>query len=362
MDNQEHIEEFSQMLDRLVSGGDIPSRGKLDPKMVEIAGLLAATDLSEMSREREALRQRLGRRRIVRQQAGPGRRVSLLTSFSMGFASVLVLAILGVFVILPLARRSLGRPSVAGMSTPSALATAGATLTSFPAIEEQNTELPAVEPTLSPPPPTIPASTVAPQPQPSVTPLPPVEPTATGPQAVVVTPVSCPYSWFTTAAPAGSCPSGNAIASKAAYQPFEHGAMIWREGSGYIILPFDPSTEQQQGIITFALDPLTVYRDTSAKYSPPSGLYAPISGFGILWRGDHLAEEGHMLLDMLGWALAAEVGYMVTEQTGMITFATGETTQVVLYTYLTLPDDRVLELSSLAGPLQPTSMRFLPGP
>lgn len=152
------------------------------------------------------------------------------------------------------------------------------------------------------------------------------------------------------------------MTSQAAYEPFEHGAMIWRRGLGYIVLPFDPSTGQQQGIVTFALDPLTLYRDTSASYTPPSGLYAPVSGFGTLWRGDYLEEEGHTLFSVLGWALAPETGYMVTEQTGTLTVQTGETTQAGLYTYLTLPDGRLLELSRLAGPSQPTSMRLLPGP
>lgn len=359
MDNQKHIEEFSQMLDRLVSGGNVSGQGNLDPKMVDIANVLASTDLSGMSRQREALRHRLVRRRPARGEDGSGQKLPLLASFSMGFATILVLAIVGLFVVLPLVRRSTGGPSVAGMSTPSVLATAEATLTGFPAIEEQSTEMPAAT---SPPQPATLDSQSTPQSQPNVTVPPATQPTATEPQAVIVTPESCPYSWFTTAAPAGSCPSGQASASKAAYQPFEYGAMVWRQGSGYIVLPFDPSTGQQQGIVTFTLEPLTVYRDTSATYTAPSGLYAPVSGFGTLWRGDYLEQEDQSLLNVLGWALAAETGYTVTEQAGTLTLAAGETTQVVLYTYLTLPDGKVLELSRLAGPSQPTSMRLLSGP
>lgn len=351
MDNQEHIEEFSQMLDRLVSGRNVSGQGNLDPRMVDIANTLASTDLSELSREREALRHRLGRRRPVRNGDGSGQKLPLLASFSMGFATILVLAVVGLAVVLPLVRRATDDPSVAGMSTrsastPSALATANAKLTGFPAIEGQHTEVPEV----------------ASSPQPTTAPLPTIEPTATEPQVVIVTPESCPYIWFTTAAPAGSCPSGQAAASKAAYQPFQRGAMVWRQGSGYIVLPFDPSTGRQQGIVTFALDPLTVYRDTSAMHTPPSGLYTPASGFGTLWRGDHLEQEGQSLLNVLGWALTAETGYTLTEQAGMLTIKTGETIQVMLYSYLTLPDGKILELSRLAGPSQPTSMRLLPGP
>ncbi len=358
MDNQEHIDEFSQMLDHLVSGRGLSGQGNLDPKMVDIASTLATTDLSGLSREREALRRRLGQRRTVRNEGGSGHKVSLLASFSMGFATILVLAALGLLVVLPLVRHSTDGPSVAGMSTPSALATAQATLTGFPAIEEQPTEAPAVA---SPQQPATPVPSPMSQPQPTVAPPPTAEPTATEPQAVIVMPENCPYIWFTAAAPAGSCPSAQGTTSKAAYQLFEHGAMIWREGSGYIVLPFDPSTGQQRGIVTFVLDPITPYRDTSAKYTPPSGLYAPVSGFGILWRGDYLEQEGSSLLDVLGWALATETGYTVTEQTGTLTTKTGEMTQVVLYTYLTLPDGSVLELSRLADPSQPTSMRLLPG-
>lgn len=362
MDNQEHTEEFSRMLDRLVSGGNVSGTENLDPKMVDIATVLASTDLSGMSREREALRRRLAQRRPARNENGAGQKIPLLASFSMGFATIVLLAIIGLIVVLPLVRRSTDRPGVAGMSSPSALATAYATLTGFPALEGQPTEVPGLEPSVSPPQPTTPPSTLVPQPQASATLSPTIQATGTEPQAVIVIPETCLYTWFTATAPAGSCPSGHAAASKAAHQLFERGAMIWRQGSGYIVLPFDPSTEQQQGIITFELDPLSIYRDTSTAYTPLSGLYAPVSGFGILWRGDNLEEEGHGLLNTLGWALAPEVGYMVTEQTGTITFKTGETTQTVIYTYLTLPDDRILELSRLAGPFQPTSLRFLPGP
>lgn len=359
MDNQDQIEEFSQMLDRLVSGGNVSGRGNLDPEMVDIANMLASTDLSGLSREREALRRRLARHRTVRSEGGSRQKIPLLASFSMGFATILVLAVIGLFVVLPLVRRSTGEPSVAGIPTRSAWPTAGVLHTGIPAIEEQHTEVP---PVASPSQPAMPVPSQMPQPQPTTAPSPTTQPTATEPQAFIVTPESCLYIWFTAAAPAGSCPSGQATASKAAYQPFERGAMVWRQGSGYIVLPFDPFTGQQQGIITFTSDPLTVYRDTSANYTPPSGLYAPVSGFGTLWRGDYLEEEGHTLLDVLGWALAAETGYMVTEQSGSLTIKTGELTQVVLYTYLTLPDGRVLELSRLAAPSQPTSMRLLPGP
>jgi hypothetical protein len=359
MDNPKRIKDFNQMLDRLVGGEDLPADGQIDPAMEDIARTLASADLSQLSRQREALRHRLARQGAA-ERATPAnhtlqKRIPLFAAFSMGFATVLVIVFIGLAVILPLVRHATQGPSLAGQET--LLFPTYDIMTKL--IGGQLTETPNPSPSLPPSetaaaalPVTSPPPTVAP-PLPTVTEVPP---------SATATVEPCSYEWFTAAPPPGACPTGFATASKAAYQSFEHGAMIWREGKGYIILPFNPSTGQQQGVISFAQDPLTIYRDTTASYSPPSGLYAPVSGFGVLWRGDYLAQEGQTLLDILGWGLAPEAGYMATEQTGTLSVKTDDTTQVTVYTYLTLPDGRLLELSRLADSSQPTSMRLLAGP
>jgi len=136
--------------------------------------------------------------------------------------------------------------------------------------------------------------------------------------------------------------------------------MLWRPGKGYVILPYNPSTGFQQGIVQYWQDDFTVYRDTSSQYSPPPGLFAPISGFGYLWRGDMFEEEGNLLFQqILGWATAPEVGYQITEQVGIKTEKQGDRLVGIQYQYLTLPDGRLLQLSRLLAPNQFTSLNII---
>ena len=82
--------------------------------------------------------------------------------------------------------------------------------------------------------------------------------------------------------------------------------MVWLKTPGlYYILWNGASGE---GVAKVA-DPLTIYRDTSAQYKSPAGFYAPVSGFGLVWRGDVFAQEGQGYLGKLGWATVAEAGY-----------------------------------------------------
>jgi hypothetical protein len=349
------------MLDCLVTNGDIFAGEGLDPGMVNIARTLAAARLADLSRVRTTLRHRL-----QQYHAGDGnsRNIPLMAAFSMGFAAMMALLAVGLLIALPLTQYATDASPVAEVpTTPSLISTKVRLAVVTFSTEKQH--LPTVtpvtpSPTLPPPAAPIPSSTpLAPA---TATLVPTASPTATETQFAVVAPEDCSYDWFTAVAPVGSCPSDFAVAVEAAYQPFEHGAMIWRVDKGYIVLPFDPSSGQQQGAIMFATDPLTIYRDTSADYTPPSGLYAPVSGFGEIWRGDHVEQEGSSLLNLLGWGLAPEVGYTITEQAGTLTFKQGETTIVVAYTYLTLPDGTILELSRLAEPFQPTSLRLLTTP
>jgi len=59
--------------------------------------------------------------------------------------------------------------------------------------------------------------------------------------------------------------------------------------------------------LDYVHDPLEIIRDTSAEVIPPAGLYAPVSGFGLIWRGDVSQSPGYR--EVLGWALGPEFGY-----------------------------------------------------
>ncbi len=77
MGNQDEIKEFARMLDLLAIGRNVVSKGSLDSEMVRIACTLAATDLSGLSRNREALRRQLGQYQPVRRMTGESTRARI---------------------------------------------------------------------------------------------------------------------------------------------------------------------------------------------------------------------------------------------------------------------------------------------
>lgn len=117
MTDKERIREFSQMLDRLVSGEDVSAGEGFDPGMVDVARTLANAELADLSRGREALRRRLGQQRTANQTARMGSRsrrggVPMLAAFSMGFVTVVVVVLFSLMVILPLAQQSMSNMAV----------------------------------------------------------------------------------------------------------------------------------------------------------------------------------------------------------------------------------------------------------
>ena len=133
------------------------------------------------------------------------------------------------------------------------------------------------------------------------------------------TPTQCDHSWFFEGTESRyGCPNGPAITSFAAAQHFERGMMIWVEARGQYVILIKDTPDEAKGVFHLVSDPLTVYQDTSANIAPPDGLYAPESGFGLVWRGD-VFEEGEGFRDLLGWALEPEFGYETVVQGGMMT-------------------------------------------
>ena len=155
--------------------------------------------------------------------------------------------------------------------------------------------------------------------------------------------MNCQQTWFFSAEPqAGVCPQ-DIIRTQAAFQSFERGMMIWlKEPGRYFVLE---NQNVAPGDIRHPLntvaDPLDNTRNTEGSVQPPAGLFAPASGFGLIWRGD--AQQSSGFRDLLGWALQPEFGFEATYQCDDATPSGGRVWQTC---YLTLPDDQIVALLS----------------
>lgn len=105
------------------------------------------------------------------------------------------------------------------------------------------------------------------------------------------------------------CPQGAPRTVPAAFQPFEQGAMIWLEGTIYVV----PSTNFSETITAT----WQVFPDTWDESQPvdepslkaPEGLQQPIRGFGKVWR-----EALGGPAAAVGWATQPESGYQAVVQ------------------------------------------------
>lgn len=118
---------------------------------------------------------------------------------------------------------------------------------------------------------------------------------------------ACEHDYFFTTDIA-RCPAGEASASWAAEQPFEHGRMIWLEDVGVlarvILVLYDDGQFAMFDDTWTEGDP-----ESDPAFVPPAGLLQPIRGFGKLWR------ENAGVRDKLGWATAGEQGFDTVFQT-----------------------------------------------
>jgi hypothetical protein len=143
----------------------------------------------------------------------------------------------------------------------------------------------------------------------------------------------------------GGCPM-EPIYTHAAAQHFERGMMIWMEQPGeYVILDQNFVYTKMQKQLDRIKDPLEIIRNTSADIpSPPQGLYAPESGFGLVWRGDVSYSPGYR--QALGWALEPEFGYEAVYQCDSGYVSSGIFWQ---FCYLKRPDGEVVFFHPLGG-------------
>ncbi len=117
---------------------------------------------------------------------------------------------------------------------------------------------------------------------------------------------NCPdhYPWFFSNL-ADEC-AATLLNTWAAFEPFEHGLMVWISEGGhtYVLLddgsPFKPYRE----VVDPSASPLP---GPDPSLTPPPGLYQPALGFGKFWRG--LAPGSDWVRQSLGWATAPESGY-----------------------------------------------------
>jgi len=122
-------------------------------------------------------------------------------------------------------------------------------------------------------------------------------------------------SWFFDNPPE-RCPAAVADESYAAGQYFEHGLMVWVEDADDFYVFYQGKDEQ--GFQTF--DWISDIRlkpgassDNRLGQTPPPGLQEPVSGFGMMWRGEieDVRADGRQ---RLGWATEAESGFTTAYQ------------------------------------------------
>jgi hypothetical protein len=118
-------------------------------------------------------------------------------------------------------------------------------------------------------------------------------------------------SWFFTDAPL-RCPVKEALASYAASQHFERGLMVWVEETDEFYVFYDEPDEQGFQVVhrTVGLDLKPgASEDNRIGEDPPPGLYEPVSGFGLVWRGEVYWPYEDNVRERLGWATVPESGY-----------------------------------------------------
>jgi len=144
-------------------------------------------------------------------------------------------------------------------------------------------------------------------------------------QESVVVDVICPYVYFfDTRGETLTCPLEAAMTVQAAYQEYEHGAMIWRADTSEIYVLYYNTGLVNRYRDTWQGEPIE-YDET-----PPPGMVKPDRGFGRVWVDNPQVRAG------LGWATSLEQGYtMFHQRSGDLKYAR---------LYLTLPNGTVLYL------------------
>jgi hypothetical protein len=122
--------------------------------------------------------------------------------------------------------------------------------------------------------------------------------------------------WFFEDAPE-RCPEEQSMVSYAAGQYFEHGFMIWVEETDEFYVFYEGPDEYgwQRFHRSWRLELKPgASQDHRVGEEPPPGLYEPVSGFGLIWRGEVDWPEVADARQRLGWATEPEHGYETAYQ------------------------------------------------
>jgi hypothetical protein len=113
--------------------------------------------------------------------------------------------------------------------------------------------------------------------------------------------------------PPQNCPAAQVATSYASGQYFEHGFMIWTEEPDTFYVFYQG--QDAEGFQTFdqVIDPDSQLKpgaspDNRVGDPPPDGLFEPVSGFGMVWRGEINGIRPDVR-QRLGWATEPEFAF-----------------------------------------------------
>jgi hypothetical protein len=126
--------------------------------------------------------------------------------------------------------------------------------------------------------------------------------------------------WFFDPSPP-YCPAGEPSQSYAAGQGFERGFMIWvEETDEFYVFESEPDPSGYRvyySTLGLELKP-GASEDNRVGEDPPPGLYEPVSGFGLVWRGEVEWPEVGDVRERLGWATEPEFGFNTAYQDALL--------------------------------------------
>lgn len=157
---------------------------------------------------------------------------------------------------------------------------------------------------------------LVPAPAPPGTPAPTRTPPPAATQPPTPIPTPCGLSWFFANAPAGTCPAAPPLVTLAAAERFERGLMIWLSQTNTFLVFLNRPHPDQAARLVKVVGPLTITPGGSVDNrvgGAPTGLTEPVSGFGLLWRGEATQYPPGLRAE-LGWAVEAEYAYEATLQ------------------------------------------------
>ena len=142
-------------------------------------------------------------------------------------------------------------------------------------------------------------------------------------------------AWFFDNPPP-RCPEHAPEQSAAAYQPFEHGFMVWTQTPDRFYVFF--ADGERAGQFLFADAPYDFSPEQPATETPPAGFFMPVSGFGKLWRSELSAWRDVNIRGELGWATAPEAAYDAIRQCELPGYPG------MWNCYLQMPDGRIANI------------------